>query len=109
MVSLDRLQIEGRRLRRRVVGKDDCRRLGAKCMGKMGGTPETGACRTPEDHKKEFEASDAGAGMNIDALVNDPMMEFSLGRDATEVIVLLRKLLVLRPKKYLMFFEFLLR
>lgn len=39
------------------------------------------------------------AGMDIDTLVNDPMMESSMDSDAKEVVVLLRKLLALWPKK----------
>lgn len=37
--------------------------------------------------------------MDIDTLVNDPMMESSMDADAKEVVVLLRKLLALWPKK----------
>lgn len=39
------------------------------------------------------------AGMDIDKLVNDPMMESSMDSDAKEVVVLLRRLLALWPKK----------
>lgn len=38
------------------------------------------------------------AGMDIDKLVNDPMMESSMDSDAKEVVVLLRKLLEMWPK-----------
>ncbi|CAM9706362.1 unnamed protein product [Pylaiella littoralis] len=92
---------------------------GAEGMGGMGGMPGMGAGRTPEDHKREVEALkamvDSGecpkeevdalrkmysdAGMDIDTLVNDPMMESSMDSDAKEVVVLLRKLLALWPKK----------
>eukprot|EP00752_Nemacystus_decipiens_P006609 g5944.t2 len=94
---------------------------GAEGMGGMGGMPGMGgmgAGRSPEDHKKEVEALKAmvdsaecpkeevdalrkmysDAGMDIDKLVNDPMMESSMDSDAKEVVVLLRKLLALWPK-----------
>lgn len=38
------------------------------------------------------------AGMDIDTLVNDPLMESSMDADAKEVVELLRKLLALWPK-----------
>ncbi|CBN76079.1 conserved unknown protein [Ectocarpus siliculosus] len=92
---------------------------GMEGMGGMPGMGGMGAGRSPEDHKKEVEALkqmvESGdcpkeevdalrkmytdAGLDIDTLVNDPNMEASMDADAKEVVVLLRKLLDLWPKK----------
>ncbi|CAM9662372.1 unnamed protein product [Ascophyllum nodosum] len=87
--------------------------------GGMEGMPGMGgAAKSPEEMKQEIEALKAmvesgdcpreevdalrkmykDAGMDIDQVVNDPMMEASMDSGAKEVVQLLRKLLALHPK-----------